>query len=83
MGAYSNQRERSNFSGEQPVARDFHPGYDMNGNRPNHSDARHVKGDFQAGHRSDSHVAFLDQRIDRLEKLITSFVQNGQGTKRW
>ena len=94
-----NLRERSNFTGEQPVARDFHPRYDRNGNRPNHSDVRHhdlngnrpnhsdatpVTEQFHTGPGTSQNHDFLGHRLDRLEKLIHSLVQDkGQGLRRW
>ena len=61
---------------------------DQNGNRFNHSDAHPVTGNFHAGEgpyaQNSPNVTFLDQRIDRLEKLIQGLVQNkGQGPRRW
>ena len=84
---YRERRERTNHAREF-TATNFRPGNnDINGNRPNHSDARHVARDFQAGQGPSSNVDFLDHRIDRLEKMIHSLVQNNnnycQGPKRW
>ena len=64
---------------------------DQNGNRPNHSDARPVMRDFRTGgghsSQNNSNIDFLDQRMDRIEKLIQNLVQDnnnfGQGFRRW
>ena len=59
----------------------------MNGNRANHSDAWPMARDFQTQQGPSSNITFLDQRMDRLEKLIQNLVQGnnnyGQGPKRW
>ena len=58
------------------MTRDFRPrNNDVNGNRPNHTNARPATGDFPY-----SNAAFLDQRMDRLEKMIQGLVQDH---KRW
>jgi len=57
----------------------------------NHSGAMPVARDFREGKgpssKNPQKFAFLDQRMDRIEKLIQSLVQEnnnyGQGPKRW
>ena len=61
--------------------------HDYNGNRRN-ADVPPVARDFQPeqglSSKGSPNMAFLDQRIDRIEKLIQGLVQDkSQGLKRW
>ena len=62
--------------------------HDLNGNRQNHWDVQDATRDFYPGKgpssSSSPNIAFLDQRMEKLEKLIHSLVQvNGQGARKW